>query len=101
MNLSINPGEVHVHVIHLDWAAPSVAQVNQFLSDEERARADRFQSSRDGARFRIAHGQVRVILARYANRDPASLLFDYDENGKPSLRGSAIHFNLSHCDAIA
>jgi 4'-phosphopantetheinyl transferase len=73
------------------------------LSDEESARAKLFKFSKHRARFRAAHAALRAIIAAYLTREPASIRFVTNAHGKPRLddRGTALEFNLSHCDALA
>jgi 4'-phosphopantetheinyl transferase len=68
------------------------------LSEEERDRAGRFVFPRDRDRFTAARGAMRDILARYAERGPASLTFACGRYGKPRLVGSDLQFNLSHAE---
>lgn len=41
---------------------------------------------------------LKAILSAYLNRPWQSLVFDYNAYGKPAVRGSEWHFNLSHSD---
>jgi 4'-phosphopantetheinyl transferase len=70
------------------------------LSEDERARADRFVFGKDKRRFVTAHGALRLILGEYTGVDPHELSFAQGENGKPCLRPPAnegdVFFNLSH-----
>jgi 4'-phosphopantetheinyl transferase len=64
------------------------------LDEGERARAARFVFERDRRRFISAHAQLRRVLGRWLDRDPASLRFAVGAHGKPSVDG--LQFNLSH-----
>jgi 4'-phosphopantetheinyl transferase len=46
---------------------------------------------------------LRLILGRYLDAPPASLMFAADDNGRPFLAGerSGLHFNLSHSGDVA
>ena len=71
------------------------------LSEEERARAARFVRPQDQIRFTLAHGGLRVVLARYLGIEPAGVRFLAGPTGKPALldqQGGShgVHFNLSH-----
>jgi 4'-phosphopantetheinyl transferase len=97
------PGAVHVWRVRLDDAAAAPA-LRPLLSDDERARADRFYTEDLRVRFTIAHGWKRRILARYVETRPASLAFACAEHGKPSLVDAdahGVHFNLSHSADLA
>ncbi|MGQ0704060.1 MAG: 4'-phosphopantetheinyl transferase family protein [Gemmatimonadales bacterium] len=95
----VEPGVVHVWRVSLADSA-TVPALRRLLSDEERARADRFVRPEHGRRFTITHGWKRRILAQYTGVDPRHLRFTEGRYGKPSLNGGgggqSLHFNLSH-----
>ena len=71
------------------------------LSEEERARAARFVRLQDQIRCTLAHGALRVVLARYLGVEPAVLRFQPGPTGKPALLDQqggphVLRFNLSH-----
>jgi hypothetical protein len=72
------------------------------LSDDERARAQRFVFDRDRSRFTVARGVLRNILGRYLQRPPSSIRFGYGPHGKPHLEAPpnqllpTLRFNVSH-----
>ena len=80
-------------------------ELQTILTRAELDRAERFHFARDGARFVVAHGLLRVILSRYLDSRPESIWFRYGPNGKPALAansdGDDIRFNLAHCDNLA
>jgi 4'-phosphopantetheinyl transferase len=92
--------EIHVWHAALDREDPAVCQLESTLSDEEKARADRFHFANDRKRFVVARGLLRELLGAYLHQSPASLAFSYGQHGKPALSGgnllSGICFNLSH-----
>lgn len=72
------------------------------LSDEERARAERFLDPKHGRRYRAARGQLRRLLARETGVAPEDLVFAYAEHGKPYLPDFPdLRFNLSHSHEAA
>jgi 4'-phosphopantetheinyl transferase len=79
------------------------ARLDQFLSDEEHARANRFVFARDRERFVVAHGALRDILGRRLGVAPGALRFSISEHGKPALKSSVgpFHFNLTHSEDLA
>jgi 4'-phosphopantetheinyl transferase len=96
--------EREVHVWCWNMAAPvdELPALRAQLSDDERARGDRFVFDRDRIRFTAAHARLRRLLAAYADRPAASLLFHTEGNGKPALTGEpALRFNLSHSHNLA
>lgn len=94
--------------VHL-WRVPLVesraAELQDILSPDERARADRFHFERDRRRFIIARGSLRTILGQYLEKDPARLILTYSRYGKPLLAGEPdptdLCFNLSHANELA
>lgn len=79
------------------------ARFEALLDAEERARADRFVFSEHRARFVVAHGLLRSLLAAYRNAPPGALRFVEGPYGKPALAdGAGPRFSLSHSeDGIA
>lgn len=90
--------EVHVYAVPLVGEA---VRYEEWLSADERVRADRYRILDHRRRYTITHGALRVLLSCYLSVDPASLEFDYGSRGKPTLRGSGPHFNLSHSAQLA
>ena len=80
-------------------AAPPALRA--LLSDDERARMDRFLRPADRVRFGVAHGWLRRVLGAYLDMAPSALAFGAGEHGKPFLRDAALEFNLSHSGDLA
>lgn len=79
--------------------AAEVARLHALLSGEEQARAARFLAPAHRARFAVAHGRLREMLAAELDLAPGSLQFGKAEHGKPFLMGppgERLQFNLSH-----
>jgi 4'-phosphopantetheinyl transferase len=101
-------GEVHVWSLPLDMSPSALASVAEFLSPDERKRADRFRFEGTGNRFLAGRGLLRVILGRYCAVPPERLRFNYGPKGKPELTpgegarptGGALHFNLAHSEGL-
>lgn len=95
--------EVHVWRAWLDAGESEVARLRALLSDEERARADRFYFAKDRRHFTVARGLLRALAARYTGRPAELISFTYNEYGKPSLsdEGAELRFNLSHSKGLA
>lgn len=104
-DLTLGCDEVHVWRATLDVEASRVRSLQQILTADERARAERFHFREDRERFIVARGRLRIILGRYLMVDPSELRFSYSLYGKPSLAGGfdadALCFNLSHADGLA
>ena len=102
-DLTLPEEEVHLWCAQLQESAPHLLPT---LSDDERARAQRFRFARDRDQFVTARGMLRSILAHYLNTTPASLQFGYEPNGKPYLMTasstrSPLCFNVAHTQGLA
>src|SRR5258708_512758 len=89
---------IHVWTANPDLAGARPDELRALLSADEMERADRFYAPRDRMRFVAARGILRALLGRYLSSAPQSLVFAYNEFGKPSLAFGydALRFNLSH-----
>lgn len=91
---------VHLWRILLDDGDASRA----FLSPDERGRADKFVSLQHRNRFVTMRSALRVVLSRYLQIAPASLMFTYGEKGKPGLATEQnsldLRFNVSHSHGL-
>lgn len=90
--LSLNQMDVWLFPLETPFA-----NANQLLNEEEMTRANRYHFPHHRHNFTIARAMLRLILARYVNKEAASLTFSYNKHGKPTLAlASDCHFNLSH-----
>jgi len=92
---------VSVAIFDVDEPASSAFDDPRLLSDQETARAARFQGELLARRYRRAHAALRLFLARETGRLPASLPIARTPAGKPFLEGSDLSFNLSHSGHLA
>ena len=99
--LEVAPGEVHVVRFGLDREAEQVAALRSLLSSEERTRADRFVFPQHRDRFAVGRGVLRQVLGGCLGQAPQALGFEYGPQGKPSLPGADLAFNLSHAAGLA
>ena len=91
-------GDTHVYVAALTDARPFLP----LLTDEERARAERFRLARVRDQFVAARGHLRALLGRYLGLEPRAVPVLYADGGKPHLpEGYPLHFNVSHTDGLA
>lgn len=101
----LRPEEIHVWRIHLAVDPSSQALLHSCLSDEENERAVRFRFDRDRARFIMARGTLRALLARYLHKQPGDLQLILGREGKPALAPEqareTLDFNLSHSQDVA
>ena len=102
-NWSLPERAVHVWASSLAADASQVAAYTRTLSPDEIERGARFRFEQHRNRYLTGRGWLRSVLARYLQRQPGELRFEYNANGKPSLHGiePALHFNLAHCDDLA
>jgi 4'-phosphopantetheinyl transferase len=93
-------GGVRVWEFGIDLPGEEVAELARHLSDEERARAERFIFPRERGRFAAGRGRLRAILGGILGADPRSIAFVYGARGKPALAppwdASGLAFSLSH-----
>lgn len=72
------------------------------LSQDERARADRFVFPKDRQEYIVARAVLRQLLGDYLHLPAGQLRFHYSQHGKPSLVAEDggehpwLRFNLSH-----
>jgi|SRR5271165_1103849 len=87
-----------VHIWRIDLAKPGNSEL---LSADEQDRANRFRFATHRNRYISGRATLRTILARFAERAPEQLIFEYTQFGKPFLPDSKIRFNLSHSEDLA
>ncbi|HEX5127808.1 MAG TPA: 4'-phosphopantetheinyl transferase superfamily protein [Rhodocyclaceae bacterium] len=87
----------------LEWPDVGMAALERVLTEEERARAERYHFKKDRDRFVVARGMLRYLLGHYLKCSPAEVRFFYSQYGKPSLAWPdlpAFQFNLSHSHSL-
>jgi 4'-phosphopantetheinyl transferase len=92
---------VHVWSFALGHKTSVLQRCQAWLSEQERARAQRFIHAAQGNDFILAHGALRGVLARYLALAPEAIEFHIGSTGKPILLNAsgsshALRFNLSH-----
>ena len=83
----------------LDVSPIEFERLWQFLSEDERSRANNFKREHLKQRFVAARGNLREILAKYLACKPYEILFSYGDRGKPYVDG--VYFNLAHSQDLA
>ncbi|MDQ2995116.1 MAG: hypothetical protein M3R00_09310, partial [Pseudomonadota bacterium] len=66
------------------------------LSDTELQRANRFHNIDHQQRAIVSAAKLRIILARYLQRDPRDIVYQLGSHGKPFIENFPLHFNMSH-----
>lgn len=104
-SLAVGPGEVHLWRLPLKPPHHQLVRLGQLLSNDERARADRYKLEHIRRRFIAARGQLRQVLSRYLDEPAERIAFRYESLGKPFLAApwdqSGLHFNLSDSHEMA
>ena len=105
MAKSIADGTVEVVWGRLDAELAALGDLTQYLSDEERLRANRFVFERDRRRFIVGRARLRGLLAARLGVEPDAVEIAYGTRGKPALSpkhsDSSLCFNVSHCEDVA
>jgi biotin-[acetyl-CoA-carboxylase] ligase BirA-like protein len=98
-NFTLNDACIDIWCFPLSIEFPGA---HKLLSDDENIRAKRFHFPRHQRRFTVARAVLRLILSRYLNVAPASLIFTTNKYGKPLLvNDPSWHFNISHSGEMA
>ena len=93
----LEDGEVHVWRWDLDLEEARLA----LLSEDEKARMERFHFKPDARRWAACRTRLRVTLGCYLDLAPENLRFDLGPWGKPGLRGCPLRFSVSHSGGAA
>lgn len=91
---------IHIWMIPLPPKAAISQKECLVLSEEEKARANRFYFELHRMRFIASRSSLRFILSRYLNVLPETLIFSYNQYDKPFLAHplTDLQFNLSHSE---
>ena len=96
---------IEIAIARLDMRPEAVPALAQWLSAEERRRADRYDFDRDRRRFIIARARLRQLLALRLMIRPEAVELVYGAHGKPALAQRSNQtdwrFSVSHCDEMA
>lgn len=68
----------------------------EYLSIEEKICANNYYTKSLSDKYVTSHGVLRYILGYYIKRHPQNIEFIHNQYGKPFLKNSNIHFNMSH-----
>lgn len=74
----------------------TLARLSAPLDDAEHARVARYVFAHDRRSAAVSRGSLRELLAGLLDLDPRALRFELGPQGKPSLVGGAVEFNVSH-----
>ena len=91
---------IHIWCAPLPQPAEIVSRFEQTLSEDELKRSEKFYFEKDRRHFIVGRGLLRYLLGAYLNIKPTTVLFEYNQFGKPLLSKNnhphRIAFNLSH-----
>ncbi|TDN39639.1 4'-phosphopantetheinyl transferase superfamily protein [Hymenobacter sp. UV11] len=90
------PPFLHVWQADLAAALPPWAAAEATLSAAETDRQARLRTPALRQTYGRAHGFLRAVLSQYTGRPAGTLVFEHDANGKPTLPGAELRFNLSY-----
>ena len=98
-------GKVHLwQTFTTDWLS-RIEALQDLLSSIEIDRAGRFHFKRDGLRYIVAHGLLRMPISRYLDIPADRIEFRSGPFGKPELQGyhgaPAFSFNISHSHELS
>ena len=91
--------DLQLYQARLDISEIEVDRLWQFLSEDERSRANKFKAKHLKQRFVAARGNLRIMLAQHLSCEPNEINFSYSDLGKPYVEG--IYFNLAHSQDLA
>lgn len=96
-NIVLYPTDIHVWKANMDIELSFQDELWLTLSEDEKARANRFRFPYLRVRYIAARGILRRLLAQYLSVPADSFRFEYGEQGKPSLSDFPnFEFNISH-----
>lgn len=90
---ALSGGRISHLVVGVRWSPRAALLALDWLTDEERARADRFRRASDRDLFALARALARLLLQPLIG--PRAWDWAIDSYGKPRVEGGA-HFSLAH-----
>lgn len=93
-NTSTN--KVFIFTVNLISYINNIATYWEYLSVKEKVQANKYYSNSLRDKYIMSHGILRHILSYYTIQYPQDIVFTYNKYGKPFLKNSNIHFNMSH-----
>lgn len=97
---ALRAGEVHLWRFSLEATPGEEKNLALLLSLKEHERAAGMRLASVRKRYKIGHGRLRQVLARYLDRAPETIEFGRHSRGKPFIvaaqNAGNFHFNFSH-----
>ena|SRR5688572_29745559 len=92
---------IHIWPIRTAASIGLVSTFERLLAPHEQERAAEFHSDNHRISFIVARGALRTLLGSYLDTSASAIHFEYACNGKPTLAGMPITFNVSHSGDLA
>jgi len=98
--IRVEPAEVVYAFVSLDGEPSAIDEA--LLDESERRRSMRFVRPTDRCRFVLAHVALRLLLSRCLRVEPATVLYESGDQGKPHLVSylDTLEFSLSHSEGL-
>jgi 4'-phosphopantetheinyl transferase len=91
---------IDVYTFRMDEHVDEATRFLETLSRDERDRAQRFRTERDRLRYIVRRGLLRELLSGYLDRPPERIRLVCSPEGKMSLKGGPVRFNLAHSHGL-
>jgi 4'-phosphopantetheinyl transferase len=94
---------IHVWCVGLTASEEALRACSMLLSPQERERANWFRFPEHRREFILAHGLLRILLARYSGARPEAIEFALGSRQKPRVKFpiTDLRFNMSHTTGLA
>jgi len=99
----IQPGDCHLWRLSLEESEKGLARLTQYLSSEERKRAEHFLVPAPRLQYIVTRSALRLLLGSYLGIPCETIQFCLNQYGKPSLPPplAQLRFNVSHSGKLA
>lgn len=94
--ISKDSNDIYVYIVNLNNFLIKKTLFWRYLSEEEKTQANQYFTDTLKERYVISHGILREILSFYIQKSPHEIIFIKNNYGKPFLKDSYVHFNMSH-----
>lgn len=96
-SITLKPNQVHIWYVNKKNHLENLTTYWSCLNDAEREKASKFRFVKDFNCSVIARGVLRILLAKYLDKNPQEIKLDFGEFGKPILKEiTGLEFNISH-----
>lgn len=96
---NLPPAVIEIWRFNLDSYFQRIPEMYGLLSNEEKAKSEKFRKEGDRQMFIASRASLRLIMSCYLNIEPREIRFSANKNKKPQLQNECnygIHFNVSH-----